>query len=331
MEVSRKERWRGRHVFVTGATGLVGSWLCQRLVDYGTHVVALVMDHDPQSPLFRQGLAERIHIVSGKLQDYRTLERGLAAHDIETVFHLGAQALVGVGFRAPLDTFESNIRGTYMLLEAARQVGGNVLKRVVVASSDKAYGDSDILPYTEDMPVRGRNPYDVSKSCTDLIAFTYAHSYRLPVTVARCGNIFGGRDLNWSRIVPGTIRSLLAGEQPVLRSDGKLVRDYIFVEDIVDAYLTLAEAPDEAVQGEAFNFSLDSKVDVLDIVGRIARLMGRDDLPPRILDQASGEIQNQFLCSQKAKDRLGWTARFGLEAGLEQTIDWYRGYLGHGQ
>jgi CDP-glucose 4,6-dehydratase len=319
--------WDKRRVFVTGATGIVGSWLVKRLLEQGAYVVVLVRDWDPQSELIRSGAIRQSSVVTGRLEDYATLERALNEHEIDTVFHLGAQPIVTTALRNPLPTFEANIRGTYNLLDACR-VHRALVKRVVIASSDKAYGDAPQLPYTEDMPVNGRHPYDVSKSCTDLLSMSYAHTYDIPVTIARCGNIYGGGDLNWSRIVPGTIRNLWAGERPVIRSNGKFTRDYIFVDDVVSGYLTLGErADDPDVRGQAFNFSPETRVQVLDITRQIQRLMGRTDLEPLILDQAKAEILDQYLDSGKAKRVLGWTARHSLEDGLRQTIGWYQTYL----
>ena len=319
--------WTERRVLVTGATGIVGSWLVKRLLAGGAYVVTLVRDWDPQTELIRSGDVHRTHVISGALEDYATLERAISEHEVQTVFHLGAQAIVTTALRSPLPTFEANIRGTYNLLEACR-VQRELVQQVVVASSDKAYGSSDKLPYTEDMPANGRHPYDVSKSCADLLAMTYAHTYRLPVTVARCGNIYGGGDLNWSRIVPGTIRSLLTGNRPVIRSNGRFVRDYIYVFDVVEAYLALAaRAADTGVRGEAFNFSPESRVSVLEITGLIQRLMGRDDLEPVILDQAAGEITDQYLDSSKARTVLQWAPRHSLENGLRDTIGWYQALL----
>lgn len=320
--------WPQRRVFVTGATGIVGSWLVKRLIREGAYVVALVRDWDPQSELIRSGDIQRVNVVSGALEEYDALERAVNEHEIDTVFHLGAQPIVNTALRNPLPTFEANIRGTYHVLEACR-VHRGLVKRVVIASSDKAYGDSDILPYTEDMPVNGRHPYDVSKSCTDLLSMTYAHTYAMPVTVARCGNIYGGGDLNWSRIVPGTIRSLLNGERPIIRSNGLFTRDYIFVEDVVDAYLALAVHAERAgVAGEAFNFSPESRLTVLDIVKAIQKLMERHDLEPVIQDQAKAEIKDQYLDSSKARRVLQWRPRYTLEQGLTETIAWYRAFLG---
>lgn len=325
--VGLSSSWTGRRVFVTGATGIVGSWLVRRLLEGGAQVVALVRDWDPQSELVRSGDIQRASVINGRLEDYATLERAVNEHEIDTVFHLGAQPIVTTALRNPLPTFEANIRGSYNLLEACR-VHRDLVARIVVASSDKAYGDAVKLPYTEEMPASGRHPYDVSKSCTDLLAISYAHTYQLPVAVARCGNIYGGGDLNWSRIVPGTIRSLWLGQRPQIRSNGLYTRDYIHVQDVVDAYLTLGErCPEPGVRGEAFNFSPQNPVTVLEITKAIQRLMGRTDLEPVILDQARGEIRDQYLDSSKAQQRLGWRARYSLEAGLEDTIGWYVRFL----
>lgn len=319
--------WAGRRVLVTGATGLVGSWLAARLLDEGAEVTALVRDWDPQSELIRSGRIQRCSVVSGRLEESSDLVRAVVGQEVDTVFHLGAQAIVGTAFHAPLATFEANIRGTYLLLEACR-VRPGLVRSIVVASSDKAYGTSDLLPYTEEMPVNGRHPYDVSKSCTDLLAMTYAATYGLPVAVARCGNIYGGADLNWNRIVPGTIRSVLEGRRPALRSDGTLTRDYVYVEDVVDAYLALAlAAPEEGVRGSAFNFSPERPRTVLEMVQAILEVLGRPDLQPEILGEAKGEISNQYLDARKARERLGWQARWPLEAGLKATVEWYRNFL----
>jgi len=325
--VDMSKDWRERRVFVTGATGIVGSWLVKRLLDLGADVVTLVRDWDPQSELIRTGEIMRTRVVNGCLEDYATLERAINDHDVDTVFHLGAQPIVTTALRSPLPTFEANIRGSYNLLEACR-IHRDLVTRVVVASSDKAYGESATLPYTEDMPANGKHPYDVSKSCTDLLALAYAHTYEAPVVVARCGNIYGGGDLNWSRIVPGTIRSVWQGQRPVIRSNGRYTRDYIFVQDVVDAYLALAEHCSEVgVRGEAFNFSPETRITVLEIAQIIQRLMGRPDLDPVILDQARAEIRDQYLDSSKARQRLGWHARSSIEAGLKDTIGWYERFF----
>ena len=319
--------WAGRRVFVTGATGIVGSWLVKRLLHLNAHVVTLVRDWDPQTELVRSGDILKTNVVNGRLEDYGTIERALNEHEIEVVFHLGAQPIVATALRNPLPTFEANIRGSYNLLEACH-VHRALVKRVVVASSDKAYGDGPALPYTEDMPANGKHPYDVSKSCTDLLSLSYAHTYDLPVTVARCGNIYGGGDLNWSRIVPGTIRSLWRGERPIIRSNGLFTRDYIFVDDVVDGYMALAEQGDRhGVRGEAFNFSPESRVSVLEITQVVQRIMKRNDLEPVVLDEVRSEIRDQYLDSSKARTRLGWTAAYSLERGLETTVKWYDAFL----
>jgi CDP-glucose 4,6-dehydratase len=320
--------WNGRRVLVTGGTGLVGSWLVKRLVSLGAQVVCLIRDWDPQSELIRSGTIQRVSVVSGQLEDYATLERAIADHETDTVFHLAAQAIVGSALRAPLATFEANIRGSYNLLEACR-VHKDLVQRVAVASSDKAYGTAEVLPYTEAMPPLGRHPYDVSKSCTDLLAATYHETYGLPVVVARCGNIYGGGDLNWSRIVPGTIRALRDGQRPVLRSDGTFLRDYVYVEDAVDVYLRMAEAADRPeVQGEAFNFGPEKPSSVVEIVAMIGRVMGREDLEPVILNQAKAEIKDQYLDSTKAREMLDLSPAVSLEDGLRPTVAWYESYLG---
>lgn len=319
--------WNGRHVLLTGATGIIGSWLAKQLVERDAYVVAIVQDHNPQSELIRAGIIRRISVVDGQLEDFTAIERAINLHEIDTVFHLGAQTIVGVANRNPLPTFEANIRGTYNLLEACR-IHRSLVKRIVVASSDKAYGDQKELPYTEETPLQGRHPYDVSKSCADLICQTYAHTFKLPVVIARCGNVYGGGDLNWSRIVPGTIRSLLMRQRPAIRSDGKYVRDYIFVFDAVSAYLSLAEQLHEpGVCGEAFNFSVGDPVDVTTIVGHIRRLMDCGDLEPLIHGREISEIRDQFLCSDKARRILNWQPHYDLERGLRDTIAWYRAFL----
>jgi CDP-glucose 4,6-dehydratase len=319
--------WTSRRVFVTGATGIVGSSLVERLLNEGARVVALVRDWDPQSDLIRSGNVLRTTVVNGPLEDYGTLERAINEHEVDTVFHLGAQPIVTTALRSPLPTFEANIRGSYNLLEACR-AHPDLVTRVVVASSDKAYGEAATLPYTEEMPMNGRHPYDVSKSCTDLLATTYAHTYDLPVAIARCGNIYGGGDLNWDRIVPGTIRSLWRGERPQIRSDGTFTRDYIYVQDVVDAYLTLAEHCARAdVRGQAFNFSPEAPVTVLELTAVIQRLMARTDLAPLVHNRAHREIRDQYLDSSKARRMLAWTPKYGLEAGLVPTIRWYERFL----
>jgi CDP-glucose 4,6-dehydratase len=327
--VARIEFWKQRRVFVTGCTGILGSWLTLALLDAGAEVVGLIRDRVPLSNLNLTGADRRIIAVDGDICDRALIERVLNEYEIEVVFHLAAQPLVRLANRAPVGTFEINVRGTWLLLEACRL--SPTVKRIVVASSDKAYGDQDVLPYTEDAPLQGRHPYDASKSCADLITQAYARTYELPVAVTRCGNIYGGGDLNWDRIVPGTMRSVLRGEPPVIRSDGTPLRDYLFVDDIVEGYLRLAERlDDEALYGQAFNFGMDDPRSALDLARAIIAISDHTDLQPTVLNQASHEIGQQYLSSAKAHQVLGWSAQHSLEAGLRRTLDWYREFLaGH--
>ena len=318
--------WRDRPVLVTGATGLVGSWLTERLVGAHAEAVCLVRDWVPQSELVRGGTIGRVKVVRGDVQDQALLERTLGEYEIATVFHLAAQTIVGVANRNPVGTFASNIGGTWSVLEACRRSPG--VKQVVVASSDKAYGDQPVLPYDEATPLQGRHPYDVSKSCADLIAASYAHSYKLPVCITRCGNFYGGGDLNWNRIVPGTIRSVLRGERPVLRSDGSFIRDYFYVGDGAAAYLHLVEkmAENPALAGEAFNFSNEIQLTVLELVGRILAVM-ESPLAPEIQGSAKNEILHQYLSAEKARRMLDWKPAYSLDTALAATVAWYREYL----
>lgn len=320
--------WTGRKVFVTGATGIIGSWLVKDLLAEGAFIVALIRDADPMSELYRSQDINQVTVVSGSLEDYWTLERAINEHEIDTVFHLGAQTIVSTAHRCPLTTFESNIRGTYNLLEACR-FHRDMVHRIVIASSDKAYGEQDNLPYTENMSLNGRHPYEVSKSCADMIAQSYFHTYALPICIARCGNVYGGGDLNWNRIVPGTIRSFMHRERPIIRSDGSYRRDYIYVKDVVRAYMNLAESLDDCrVQGQAFNFGNQSPMTVIEMVESISRLMNCNDIEPQILSCAEGEIHTQYLCSSKAGDILKWNPKFDLETGLGETINWYLEFFG---
>jgi CDP-glucose 4,6-dehydratase len=319
-------QWSTRSVLVTGATGMVGSNLCRRLLDEGARVVGLIADDDPMSELARSGTLSEMVVMSGRLERYDDVERAINNTEVDTVIHLGAQPIVGAAARAPRHTFETNVQGTWNVLDACRLIGSRV-QRAVVASSDKAYGTQTVLPYVEDMPLAGVQPYEVSKSCTDLIALSYAKTYGVPVAVARCGNIYGPGDLNWNRIVPGTIKSLIRSEQPVIRSDGSLIRDYLHVDDVTDAYLTLADRANEFA-GEAFNFSDESPMSVLEIYAAICDAAGMPDEKPAILGEASDEISAQYLNASKARDLLGWVPTMSLGDGLAQTFAWYRAFLG---
>ena len=321
--------WRNRNVFVSGATGLLGSWLVERLLKHGANVTCLIRDWVPNSKLVDTKLIDRANVVRGELEDYMTVLRTMNEYEIDTVFHLGAQTIVGTASRSALSTFEANIRGTWNVLEACRACS-RLIQRVIVASSDKAYGSHDQLPYTENTPLQGCFPYDVSKSCADLIAFSYFHTYRVPIAVTRCGNLFGGGDLNFNRLIPGTIRSASQNEAPIIRSNGKFVRDYFYVPDAVDAYMVLAERiTDKCFSGQAFNFGNERPISVLDLVRLILRLLGKTSLTPKVLNEATHEIPEQYLDCSKAKKMLGWKPKCTLEDGLVETIAWYRKWLGH--
>ena len=318
--------WRDRPVLVTGATGLLGGWLVRRLLSESADVVCLVRDWVPQSELVRAGLLERVKVVRGDVRDQQLLERALGEYEADTVFHLAAQTIVGIANRNPVSTFETNVHGTWALLEACRRTPS--VRQIVVASSDKAYGDHERLPYDEESPLRGRHPYDASKSCADLIAQCYAATFELPVGVTRCGNFYGGGDLNWNRIVPGTIRSVLRGQRPVIRSDGSYIRDYFYVEDGAAANMLLAERLAERpdLRGQAFNFSNELQVTVLELVRRILAQMG-SDLEPDVQNVASHEIVHQYLSAAKARRELRWEPLFTLEEGLAMTVRWYEEFL----
>src|SRR5215469_9608697 len=318
--------WRDRPVFVTGATGMLGGWLVSRLRANGASVVCLIRDWVPQCELSRSGLIEKVNVVRGDVEDRGLLERTLGEYEVEIVFHLAAQTIVTIANRNPISTFETNVRGTWNLLEASRR--SPKIRAIVLASSDKAYGDQPELPYSEDMPLQGRHPYDVSKSCADLIAQTYAKTFNLPISITRCGNFYGGGDLNWNRVVPGTIRSVIRGQRPVIRSDGKYVRDYFYVEDAASAYMLLAEslARRPELLGQAFNFSNENQISVLDLVNLILRKMN-STLTPEIKNQATNEIRHQYLSAERARSLLKWAPDFTLEQGLERTIAWYEEVL----
>lgn len=322
----RSSFWLDRPVFVTGCAGFLGSWLTFSLVDAGANVVGLIRDRVSLSQLYRSGYLDRITIVRGDVTDYETIERVLNEYEIDAVFHLAGQTIVTIANRAPLSTFETNIKGTWTVLEAARR--SPTVTRLAVASSDKAYGVHETLPYVEGAPLLGCHPYDVSKTCADLIARTYFTTFGLPVAVTRCANLYGGGDLNWNRIVPGTMRSVIRGEPPIIRSDGTLQRDFLYVKDAVHAYLTVAEQLDsDAVQGEPFNFGMDKPASVAEVVQAIISVSDHPDLEPVVLGAAPNEIPAQYMDSSKAHRALGWEPQFSLEEGLSETFDWYREFL----
>ena len=327
MELNRAF-WLDRPTFVTGGTGLVGSWLIQRLLDAGADVICLMRDWVPQSEAVRSNNLERVKVVRGDIRDRDMLERALGEFEVDTVIHLAAQTIVTIANRNPTSTFETNIQGTWNLLEACRR--SPKVKQIVIASSDKAYGDQKILPYDENTPLQGQHPYDVSKSAADLIAYTYAKSFQLPVAITRCGNFYGGGDLNWNRIIPGTIRSIIRGQRPVIRSDGNYIRDYFYVEDGAAAYMLLAEqlGTRPELAGEAFNFSNEIQVSVREIVEHILTEMA-SGLQVEIRNEVSNEIRHQYLSAEKARRELNWKPAFTLETGLLKTIQWYRNYFNH--
>jgi len=326
MQVKNSGYWKGKNVFVTGATGILGSWLVKNLLKEKVNITILKRDHVPNSELELSGSIKKVNVVHGSLDDYWTVERALNEYEIDTCFHLAAQAIVQTANRSPLPTFEANIRGTWNLLEALRN--SKLIKRVVVASSDKAYGDQEDLPYKEDKsPLLGLNPYDASKSCCDLLSQSYARTYKLPIGIARCGNIYGGGDFNFNRLIPGTIKSILNNEQIIIRSDGTYVRDYFYVEDAVDAFITLAKSLDQKkIWGEAFNFSPERHITVLGIVNKIIKISNSKSRP-KILSQATNEIKEQYLDCSKAHKLLGWKAKTQLDEGLKKTFIWYKEFF----
>lgn len=325
-EKMKAEHWKNRNVLVTGCTGFLGSYITKKLSSMGANVTGLVRDHIPGSNLYyKEGT--KLNIVSGSLEDLQVIERAMGEYEIDTVFHLAAQAIVGIANRNPISTFDANIKGTWNVLEACRR--SQLVKNIIIASSDKAYGEQEVLPYNEHMSLKGSHPYDVSKSCADLIAQAYHNTYKLPVCITRCGNLYGGGDLNFNRIIPQTIKSVLQGEAPVIRSDGSFVRDYLYVEDAASGYITLAEKMEELnLFGEAFNFSNEIQLTVLELVGKILDIMG-SNLEPVILYEGSNEIKKQYLSAEKSKHMLNWKHEFGIDEGLRKTVEWYREYFGN--
>jgi CDP-glucose 4,6-dehydratase len=318
--------WRDRPVLVTGGSGLLGGWLVRRLLNVDARLVCLLRGRLPHPMVVAPEKLERAKVVPGDIRDQGLLERILHENQIDTVFHAAAQAVVGVAKREPVLTFETNVQGTWCLLEACRRTPQ--VRQIVVLSSDKAYGEHADLPYREDMALVGMHPYEASKACMDLISTSYGRSFALPVAVTRCGNFFGGGDLNWNRIVPGTVQAIFQGQRPVIRSDGQFIRDYLYADDGAAAHLHLARrlAEDRSLAGEAFNFSYEVRMTVIELVQKIAQLMG-SSLSPEIRNEASQEIRTQYLSSAKARDRLGWKPFYSMEEGLRETVGWYCHYL----
>jgi CDP-glucose 4,6-dehydratase len=322
--------FQDKTVLVTGCAGFLGSWLSKTLVEKNAKVIGLDRQYKPESMI--HDVKKDAELIEGSVEDLDLLLRIVKDRNIEFIFHLAAQSIVGIANSNPLDTFKSNIEGTWNVLETARQMGQTSdmkdrrLRGIILASSDKAYGDQEVLPYIEDAPMQGRFPYDVSKSCADLIARSYAISYKVPVCTTRCGNLFGAGDLNMSRIVPDTLWHVLRGQPVTIRSNGKPVRDYLYIKDAVNAYLTLAERMwnDASVHGEAFNISNQAPMSVLECVDKILEVTGRQDLKPIIQGTATREIEEQFLDATKISAVLGWKPQYDFKAGLQETVGWYK-------
>lgn len=321
-----KSYWEGQNVLVTGANGFLGSWVSRRLVDEGANVICFVRDAIPKSFFNLSGTVDKVVIAHGTLEDYFSIERVFNEFEVEFCFHLAAQAIVGTAERFPLSTYDSNIRGTWNVLEAARR--NSRIKGLVIASSDKVYGSKEKLPYTEQDPLGGLNPYDVSKVCVDLLAQSYFHTYGTPLGIARSGNFYGPGDLNFSRIVPDTIRSLIRNENPVIRSDGTYLRDYFYVEDASEAFLILGEnLAKEGVKGQAFNFGTETPTQVIDVVAQLISHSGKKNITPVILNQAAHEIKAQYLSCRKALELLGWRHKTDLKTGLAKSYSWYQEFF----
>jgi CDP-glucose 4,6-dehydratase len=314
--------WKDKNVFVTGADGFIGGWIAKTLVEKGANVVVVIRDFKKENSLDIHKIRDKVTVVPGDIVNYELMSRIMNEYSIEYVFHLAAQALVGIANRSPLSTYESNIKGTWSILEAARNL--KTVKGIVVASSDKAYGVQEKLPYTEEQPLMAVYPYDATKACTDILARSFAKSYNLPIAVTRNGNTYGGGDMNFSRIIPDAVVSCLNGKELIIRSDGKAERDYFYIKDAVDSYLTLAEnVHRENVAGEAFNFGTETPINVLNLVKKIVKLTGKN-IPVKVLGTARNEIDKQYLSISKAKRVLNWKPKYPLDKGLRETIEWYK-------
>lgn len=315
---------------MTGAYGFLAGHLIERLLGAGSEVVGLYFDRPPASYLQLQGLDDEVCLVQGDVTSARDCRRAINDYSCSIVFHIAAQAIVGVANRSPAGTFETNIGGTWNILEASRMLNAtsNLVRAVVVASSDKAYGDQPDLPYSEDAPLLGLYPYDASKACADLISRSYHKTYGLPVSVTRCGNLFGPGDLNMSRIIPDTIRAVIADKNPVIRSDGSPKRDYVYIKDAAAAYMRLAEATvDDAAAGRAYNIGTGEPLTVLELVRRIIRVSGKSHLEPDVQGTSWGEIKHQYLDATRANSELGWEPDHSMDEALQQTYEWYKSYL----
>lgn len=314
--------WADKRVFLTGANGFLGSWVAKKLVEQSAQVVCLQRDAMPRAMFVLDGTSNQVTVVQGALEDGSTVARAVNEFEVDTIIHLAAQPIVLTALRQPVSTFESNIRGTWEVLEAARH--SPLVRRVIIASSDKVYGSTPQLPYHEQLPLEGRGPYEVSKVCEDLLAQCYAQTYGVPLTIARCGNFYGPGDWNMSRIVPGTIRSLLRDEPPIIRSDGQFVRDYLYIEDAADAYLRLAELTDaDGIRGEAFNFGTGEATTVLAVVETLLQVSGKRHLRPVIRNEVKNEIREQYLDWSKTRRLLGWQPKVTLKEGLRLAYAWY--------
>lgn len=317
--------WKNAHVLITGADGFIGSWIAKELINQGAEAYTILRDIKRQSNLDVLNIKDKINIINGDLINLDVCTRVMNEYEIDTCFHIAAQAIVGAANRSPLSTFESNIKGTWNILESARL--SKFITGIVVASSDKAYGVQDKLPYTEESPLIGFYPYDASKACADILARCYFKTYGLPISVTRNANTYGGGDLNFSRLIPDTVRSILNNVQPVIRSDGTPERDYMYIKDSVDAYLTLASnLKRKDIQGEAFNFGSGKPISVINLYNKIIKLMGKDVIP-KILGAAKNEIDRQFLSIEKAKRLLKWEPKYSLDEGLKETIEWYKDFF----
>lgn len=314
--------WTNRKVFVTGGTGLMGRWLINELQQAGADLFVLLRRDLPAAAA---GNAGRCTAITGDIRDLEAIRQALTGHEIDTVFHLAAQAIVGKAKADPAGTLDTNVRGTWSVLEAARS---SQVRQIVVASSERAYGSRSIS-YDETYPLEGRQPYDCSKSCGDLVTMMYASTYKLPACIVRCANLYGGGDLNFDRVIPGVIQATIKGKPFVIRSDGKFIRDFLYVKDAALGCMLAAErlAEDRTLAGEAFNLSMEVRLTVKEVVSLVLRLMNREDIQPVTLNEASSEHRERYIQSAKARQQLNWQPAYSLEEGLRETIEWYRKYF----